>query len=480
MPNAQLRALNPRVDSTLRGVSCALPVQLAGLAFEAQVGGVSSFGYSGTIAHAVLRHAMGTCNGRCSPTGPAPTCRRSAFPWCSAGQAFLPSCESLIAMYGVCWMPLTEALEPVYSPYAVLALTCCKGMLKERSIHESGDQGKRVPVALWYAAIVLLPHAEAASSSRLAGLSTVLTLVHVEQRPRLILVSSGVVLSRVGGALGTGVADGAIRGFARTVRLEQPSLEARNVDIGLVATSFVGGVGAQIEMELALNAEMSFGARLRLCVGTPLPSTRIFGTWTVTGGLGSLGLRSAYHIVETGASTVCLCSRSGRVASECRDLHTALASFCTMRSASAVRCRCDVSTRVEAVIATRAHSNHGVVHASGVLDDLLLRRMTAKHLTSAFTPKAIAAAHLHAASPAHLFSAFVFLSSIAALLGNVGQANYAAANSCLDGLVQYRSSVAAEACSLQLLLVAGSTMATGICAQRAPCLLYTSPSPRDS
>jgi acyl carrier protein len=110
----------------------------------------------------------------------------------------------------------------------------------------------------------------------------------------------------------------------------------------------------------------------------------------------------------------------------------------------------------------RAHLNHGVVHASGALDDLLLRSMTAKHLTSAFAPKAIAAAHLHAASPVDILSAFVCLSSIVALLGNVGQANYAAANSYLDGLAQYRSSAAAEACSLQLPLVAGSTMATGI------------------
>merc|ERR1712185_848879 len=59
-PNAQLCTLNPHLGSTLRGVSCALPVQLGGLASEAQPrGGVSSFGYSGTTAHAVLRHADG-------------------------------------------------------------------------------------------------------------------------------------------------------------------------------------------------------------------------------------------------------------------------------------------------------------------------------------------------------------------------------------------------------------------------------------
>eukprot|EP00966_Prymnesium_polylepis_P185003 4287636-Prymnesium_polylepis.1 len=52
--NAQLRTLNAHVGEMLRGASSVLPVQLA--ACSDQHGGVSSFGYSGTIAHALLRH----------------------------------------------------------------------------------------------------------------------------------------------------------------------------------------------------------------------------------------------------------------------------------------------------------------------------------------------------------------------------------------------------------------------------------------
>ena len=58
-PNAQLRALNPHVQSATRGKPIAMPCQLvrgtmAPDAPALQSGGVSSFGYSGTIAHAVL------------------------------------------------------------------------------------------------------------------------------------------------------------------------------------------------------------------------------------------------------------------------------------------------------------------------------------------------------------------------------------------------------------------------------------------
>ena len=53
VPNAQLRTLNPHV----RGVAAsALPTQPGGL--RAANGGVSSFGYSGTIAHATLRSSV--------------------------------------------------------------------------------------------------------------------------------------------------------------------------------------------------------------------------------------------------------------------------------------------------------------------------------------------------------------------------------------------------------------------------------------
>merc|ERR1711938_409776 len=59
-PNANLRVINPHVDSALEGMPCALPTQLAPLPSlpsitdGCAVGGVSSFGYSGTIAHCLL------------------------------------------------------------------------------------------------------------------------------------------------------------------------------------------------------------------------------------------------------------------------------------------------------------------------------------------------------------------------------------------------------------------------------------------
>ena len=58
--NAQLRSLNPHVGDTLRSVVGAPPVQLAALVGGGKMaGGVSSFGYSGTIVHAMLAFKTG-------------------------------------------------------------------------------------------------------------------------------------------------------------------------------------------------------------------------------------------------------------------------------------------------------------------------------------------------------------------------------------------------------------------------------------
>ena len=74
-PNAQLRVINEHVESALKGLSAALPTQLGGLLRapdrSGYVGGVSSFGYSGTIVHTVLEStpALTTAKGATAELG---------------------------------------------------------------------------------------------------------------------------------------------------------------------------------------------------------------------------------------------------------------------------------------------------------------------------------------------------------------------------------------------------------------------------
>lgn len=82
----------------------------------------------------------------------------------------------------------------------------------------------------------------------------------------------------------------------------------------------------------------------------------------------------------------------------------------------------------------------GVIHAAGVLDDKLLKDVTPASVARVFAPKVDGAWNLHVITQrlALELDFFVVFSSIAALMGTIGQGSYAAANAFLDSLAALR------------------------------------------
>ena len=76
----------------------------------------------------------------------------------------------------------------------------------------------------------------------------------------------------------------------------------------------------------------------------------------------------------------------------------------------------------------------GIMHASGVLADATFGNQSAASLRRAFAPKTSSAANLRRATHHTPLRFQVLFSSVTALLGGMGQANYAAANAALDSL----------------------------------------------
>ncbi|MFI1358051.1 SDR family NAD(P)-dependent oxidoreductase [Streptomyces sp. NPDC020898] len=177
------------------------------------------------------------------------------------------------------------------------------------------------------------------------------------------------------------------------------------------------------------------------------------GTVLITGGTGNLGGTLARHLVtEHGVRHLLLTSRRGPDAEGARELADELAEL----GASVTMAACDVADR-EALwqllkSVPRERPLTGVVHAAGVLDDGVVTSLTPDRIDGVLRPKADAALNLHeAALDPELgldLSAFVLFSSVAALLGGAGQGSYAAANSFMDGLAQYRRGRSLPALSL--------------------------------
>ena len=181
------------------------------------------------------------------------------------------------------------------------------------------------------------------------------------------------------------------------------------------------------------------------------------GAWLVTGGLGGLGLRGAALLAARGAARLVLTSRSGAVARGGQGLEASLRALGSAAGSTSV-VACDGGDASEAAALVALARPAGVLHAAGLLVDRLLQRLAASTVASPFAPKAVGAAHLHASTSMGRVQALLMYSSTASAMGNAGQANYAAANACLDSLARCRGAGGLASSSLQLPLVGGAGM----------------------
>jgi tylactone synthase/type I polyketide synthase PikAII len=183
------------------------------------------------------------------------------------------------------------------------------------------------------------------------------------------------------------------------------------------------------------------------------PAFDSHGTVLITGGTGNLGGTLARHLVtEHGVRHLLLAGRQGAEAEGAAELVRELNDL----GASVTVAACDVADRAAlrnllgSVPPERRLT--GVVHAAGVLGDGVVTSLTPDRIDGVLRPKVDAALNLHeAALDPELgldLSVFVLFSSVAALLGGAGQGSYAAANSFLDGLAQYRRGRSLPALSL--------------------------------
>lgn len=183
---------------------------------------------------------------------------------------------------------------------------------------------------------------------------------------------------------------------------------------------------------------------------------RLDGTYVVSGGCAGFGLELADWISREGGGALLLLNRSGpsptaleRIAAlEARGTRV-LAPACDVGDAAALRA---------ALGAARAELPplRGVFHAAMVLDDGPLGELGAERFARVGHPKVRGGWNLHEATRADPLEHFLLFSSIAAVLGTPGQANYAAANAFLGGLAHARRRAGLPATALDLGIVDGA------------------------
>jgi phthiocerol/phenolphthiocerol synthesis type-I polyketide synthase C len=162
-------------------------------------------------------------------------------------------------------------------------------------------------------------------------------------------------------------------------------------------------------------------------------------SYLVAGGLSGFGLRTAEWLADRGARHLVLFGRRGPSAEEAQ---TVLARL-EKRGVKVLARACDVTDRVALSglldeVARKMPPLRGLVHAAMVIDDGLIRDMTAAQIRRVLAPKILGALYLDELTRGLALDFFVMYSSATTLFGNPGQGNYVAANAALEALARSR------------------------------------------
>jgi acyl transferase domain-containing protein/ubiquinone/menaquinone biosynthesis C-methylase UbiE len=231
----------------------------------------------------------------------------------------------------------------------------------------------------------------------------------------------------------------AAAGFARTLNVENPRLQLDVVGFRDEWQASGWLAEARHSTSALHAAEWSGAERRELAVEpvSPLPRDgalpmRRGGTCLFAGGAGGLGRIVGRWLVETCQAKLVLIGR--------RPADATLTAWIAELEALGGEVRylqADVADRRQvdaAVAATRQMFGaiHAVAHAVGSIEDSFILRKEAASFSRVLRPKMLGALHLDAATAQDDLDLFVCFSSVAALMPNQGQCDYASANAYLD------------------------------------------------
>jgi len=244
----------------------------------------------------------------------------------------------------------------------------------------------------------------------------------------------------------------ALNGFAKTIRLENPKFIYKTVALSSLSEmndSVLTEIQATDSFDIRYAHTQRWVKRWKAweTVQKSVPTTRLKeqGVYLVTGGAGGLGLIFAEYLAKQVQAKLVLTGRSATL----NEQKAAKIQAIKALGAEVLYIQADVSQRddVETMIAqTKTHFGqiNGIIHSAGVLRDALLLNKTQDNMAAVLAPKILGSVYLDEATKNDKLDFFVLFSSIVAAMGNIGQSDYAYANSFMDNFAQWREGLRAQ------------------------------------
>ncbi|MEW5803367.1 MAG: SDR family NAD(P)-dependent oxidoreductase [bacterium] len=261
---------------------------------------------------------------------------------------------------------------------------------------------------------------------------------------------------------GEGYVFGGLFGLAKTITLENPRIKIKMVDFGrdslllpekariLLDEGFSQERSEPVEiiayreggryvrtLEPVFLDSRSGGAQASSCNHESL--LKDSGVYLLIGGAGGLGIKVAEMISKQVKANLILLGRSALQPEKRRRIEQ-LKTY----GGEILYLQGDVTSleqmiKLLEIVKSRYGALHGVIQTGGVLEDKLLVSKDWESFQRVMAPKVQGTMIINELTRTEPLDFFMVFSSIVSLLGNVGQADYAAANSFLDAFIHYRA-----------------------------------------
>jgi NAD(P)-dependent dehydrogenase (short-subunit alcohol dehydrogenase family)/acyl carrier protein len=253
----------------------------------------------------------------------------------------------------------------------------------------------------------------------------------------------------------------AVSGFARSLHLETTKLKIQTLELAIpkdasktsvdqivhVILENIGSAAEEYNELKYLNGKQLISRfrewepnalRTGDCLSVESVPVRKNGCYLVTGGAGGLGLIIAHYLIREHRAKVVLVGRSEQNPAICDQLDHIGVPQCR-----AVYYRADISKQdqVESLIRdikTQYGEINGVFHCAGVIRDALVQQKKLEVVNEVLAPKVQGTIYLDQCLQEENLDFFILFSSISSQLGNVGQSDYAYANSFMDSFAAWR------------------------------------------
>ncbi|MBE9062910.1 type I polyketide synthase [cf. Phormidesmis sp. LEGE 11477] len=166
---------------------------------------------------------------------------------------------------------------------------------------------------------------------------------------------------------------------------------------------------------------------------------RADATYLITGGTGTLGIQLAQWLADQGANSLILLGRSALSEKPQQQVNRLRQTGISIKILqSNLLDRTQLQTDLTHSLQSAESPLKGIFHLAGEIDDGVIQQQSWPKFNRVLSAKVTGTWNLHHITKDIKLDHFVMFSSVAALLGSAGQANYAAGNSFLDTIAHYR------------------------------------------